>query len=265
MTDEVQNLAEVDSAPAPEVTATSDNAQNLPEVADQSNETPEEKKFSQAELDSMIGKRLAREQRKWEREQQAKQAEMQVRQSVPKELPPVDQFESPEAYAEALAVKRAEEMLHQRELQKQKAAIEDSYAEREEEVRNKYDDFEQVAYNPNLRVTDVMAETIKSSDMGPDLAYWLGSNPKEADRISRLSPLLQAREIGKIEAKLADNPPQKKTSSAPDPIRPVTARATTTGVTDTTDPRSVKTMSTSDWIAAERQRQLDKARALRNR
>ena len=51
MTDEIQNLAEVDSAPAPEVTATSDNAQNLPEVADQSNETPEEKKFSQAELD----------------------------------------------------------------------------------------------------------------------------------------------------------------------------------------------------------------------
>lgn len=265
MTDEVQTLAEVDSAPAPEVTATSDNAQNLPEVADQSNETPEEKKFSQAELDSMIGKRLAREQRKWEREQQARLAERQVAQSVPKELPPVDQFESPEAYAEALAMKRAEEMLQQRDLQKQKAAIEDSYAEREEEVRNKYDDFDQVAYNPQLRVTDVMAETIKSSDIGPDLAYWLGSNPKEADRISRLSPLLQAREIGKIEAKLADNPPQKKTSSAPDPIRPVTARATTTGVTDTTDPRSVKTMSTSDWIAAERQRQLDKARALRNR
>jgi hypothetical protein len=265
MTDEVQNLAEVDSAPAPEVTATSDNAQNLPEVAEQSNETLEEKKFSQTELDSMIGKRLAREQRKWEREQQARLAERQVAQSVPKELPPVDQFESPEAYAEALAVKRAEEMLHQRELQKQKAAIEDSYAEREEEVRNKYDDFDQVAYNPQLRVTDVMAETIKSSDMGPDLAYWLGSNPKEADRISRLSPLLQAREIGKIEAKITAEPFQKKTSSAPDPIRPVTARATNPGVTDTTDPRSVKTMSTSDWIAAERQRQLDKARALRNR
>ena len=265
MTDEVQNLAEVDSAPAPEVTATSDNAQNLPEVADQSNETPEEKKFSQAELDSMIGKRLAREQRKWEREQQARLAERQVAQSVPKELPPVDQFESPEAYAEALAVKRAEEMLHQRELQKQKAAIEDSYAEREEEVRNKYDDFEQIAYNPNLRVTDVMAETIKSSDIGPDLAYWLGSNPKEADRISRLSPLLQAREIGKIEAKITAEPFQKKTSSAPEPIRPVTARAVNPGVTDTTDPRSVKTMSTSDWIAAERQRQMDKARALRNR
>jgi hypothetical protein len=265
MTDEVQNLAEVDSAPAPEVTATTDQAQNAPEVADQGGETAEEKKFSQAELDAMIGKRLAREQRKWEREQQAKLAERQAVQSVPREIPPVDQFESPEAYAEALAFKKAEELIAQRELQKQRAETDDAYAEREEEVRNKYDDFDQVAYNPQLRVTDVMAETIKASDMGPDLAYWLGSNPKEADRISRLSPLLQAREIGKIEAKITAEPPQKKTTSAPEPIRPVTARAVNPGVTDTTDPRSTQTMSTSDWIAAERQRQLDKARALRNR
>lgn len=267
MTEQVQqNLAEVDSVQAPKVTATEDRVQTAPEVADQQQEqTQEEKKFSQADLDAMIGKRLAREQRKWEREQQAKFAEMQARQSVPKEVPSVDQFESAEAYAEALAVRKAEELLHQRELQKQHAAVEDAYAEREEEARSKYDDFEQVAYNPQLRVTDVMAETIKASDMGPDLAYWLGSNPKEADRISRLSPLLQAREIGKIEARLAAQPPQKKTSSAPEPIRPVTARAVNPGVTDTTDPRSVQTMSVSDWIAAERQRQIAKMQAQRNR
>ena len=264
MTDEVQNLAEVDSAPAPEVTATTDVA-NQPEVTDQQQEQQDERKFTQAELDAMIGKRLAREQRKWEREQQVKFAEQQARASVPKDLPPVDQFESPEAYAEALAVKKAEELISQRELQKQQAAIEDAYAEREEDARSKYDDFEQVAYNPNLRVTDVMAETIKASDIGPDLAYWLGSNPKEAERISRLSPLLQAREIGKIEAKLGAEPPKKKTSSAPEPIRPVTARTVNPGITDTTDPRSTQTMSASEWIAAERQRQIAKMQAQRNR
>ena len=260
MTDEVQNLAEVDSAPAPEVTATEEQAQTAPEVADQSTETPEEKKFTQAELDAMIGKRLAREQRKWEREQQARVAEQQVK---PKEIPPVDQFESPEAYAEALAVRKAEELIAQREIQKQRAAVEDAYAEREEEARSKYDDFEQVAYNPNLRVTDAMAETIKASEIGPDLAYWLGSNPKEADRISRMSPLLQAREIGKIEAKIAAEPPQKKTSSAPAPISPVSARISNTSVIDTTDPRSTKTMSDSEWIEAERRRQIAKLQAQR--
>ena len=264
MTEEVQQaLAEVDSAPAPEATAAPENAQNAPEVAEnQPEQTPEEKKFTQAEIDAMISKRLAREQRKWEREQQARQAEMQAK---PKELPPADQFESPEAYAEALAVKKAEELLAQREYQKQQAAIDDAYHEREEEARAKYDDFEQVAYNPQLRVTDVMAETIKASDMGPDLAYWLGSNPKEADRISRLSPLLQAREIGKIEAKLAASPPVKPNTSAPAPITPVTARTSGNPSYDTTDPRSTKTMSTSEWIEAERARQMRKLQAQMNR
>jgi hypothetical protein len=110
-----------------------------------------------------------------------------------------------------------------------------------------------------------MAETIKASDIGPDLAYWLGSNPKEADRISRLSPLLQAREIGKIEAKLSFDPPKKKTTSAPEPIRPVGARTANPGVIDTTDPRATQTLSTSDWIAAERKRQIAKAQAFRDR
>ena len=269
MTDEVQTLAEGQSAPATEVTATSENASETPE-AEGSERTPrvyteEEFNLHTKRQRESFERKLAKEQRKWEREQQAKQAETQARQAMPKDLPPVDQFESPEAYAEALAVKKAEELIAQRELQKQRAQVEDSYAEREEQARDKYDDFEQVAYNPQLRVTDVMAETIKASDIGPDLAYWLGSNPKEADRISRLSPLLQAREIGKIEAKLGSEPPQKKTSSAPAPISPVSARTTTSGVIDTTDPRSTKTMSTSEWIEADRRRQIAKLQALRNR
>jgi hypothetical protein len=261
MTEEVQNLAEVDPAPAPEVTATPVVAENAPEVA----ENQPNKTFTQEELDAAIGKRLAREQRKWEREQAARQAEMQARQAVSKDVPPIDQFESPDAYAEALALRKAEELINQRELQKQQAEIVDAYNEREEKIRDKYDDFDQVAYNPNLRITNVMAESIQASDIGPDLAYWLGSNPKEADRISRLTPILQAKEIGKIEAKLADNPPVKKTTSAPTPITPVTARSSGSPSHDTTDPRSIKTMSTSEWIEAERNRQIRKYEAQRNR
>ncbi|CAB4126792.1 hypothetical protein UFOVP254_36 [uncultured Caudovirales phage] len=141
----------------------------------------------------------------------------------------------------------------------------EAYHDKEEEARTKYDDFEQVAYNPNLRITNVMAETIQASDVGPDVAYYLGSNPKEADRISRLSPYLQAKEIGRIEAKLSSEPPPKKTSSAPSPISPVTARTTGSPTYDTTDPRSVKTMTASQWIEAERQRQIKKLEAQRNR
>ena len=257
MTEEVQVLAEADSVPVQAATA-------APETEVQSLETdtpepqPEEKKFSQAELDAMITKRLAKEQRKWEREQQSKP----VKQAVPNETPPsVDQFESPEAYAEALAVRKAEELIDQRERQKEQAAIRDAYADREEQAREKYDDFEQVAYNPNVPITDVMAQTIQGSDVGPEVAYYLGANVKEATRISRLPPYMQAKEIGKIEARLADSPPVKRTTSAPTPITPVTTRSSNNPSYDTTDPRSIKSMSTSDWIEAERARQMRKLQA----
>ena len=257
MTEEVENLAEVDSAPTKDVTATPEVAVSSPEVA----ENQPAKTFSQEELDAAIGKRLAREQRKWEREQAARQT-VPV---APKEMPSIDNFESTDAYAEALALRKAEELIAQRDRQKEQAEIVEAYGEREEKARDKYDDFEDVVYNPKLRITDVMAETIQYSDLGPDLAYWLGSNPKEAERIARLSPILQAREIGKIEVRLSDNPPVKKTTSAPTPISPVTARSSGSPSHDTTDPRSIKTMNTSEWIEAERNRQVRKYEAQRNR
>ena len=158
---------------------------------------------------------------------------------------------------------KAQELLSKRDAARAQAELLDAYHDREEEARGKYDDFEQVAYNPKLSVTDVMAQTIQASEIGPDVIYWLGSNPKEAARISTLPAILQAREIGKIEAKLADNPPVKKTSTAPAPIAPVAARASGSPAYDTTDPRSIKTMSTSEWIEADRQRQIKKLESLR--
>ena len=259
MSDEVQNLAEVPEVPAPEQEATaapeSEEAQ-----APEAEQTESSKSFTQEELDAIVSKRLAREQRKWEREMRMRQ-EQPV---MPREVPPADQFESVEAYAEALAERKAQELLQQRQLQQQQAQMLEAYHEREEEARGKYDDFEQVAYNPNVPITTVMAETIRASDVGPDVAYYLGSNPREADRISKLPPYLQAKELGKIEVKLADSPPVKKTSSAPAPIAPVTARGLGKAV-DTTDPRSLKEMSTSEWIEAERMRQIKKWEAQRNR
>ena len=221
-------------APEPEVTAAPE-----PEVT----EAPEQTKtFSQEEVDALIGKRLAREQRKWERERApAPQIE------APRDLPPPEQFESVEAYADALATRKAEEMLNQREFDRLQAEMLEAFHDREEKARDKYDDVEQVAY--------------KASDAGPDVAYYLGTNPKEADRISRLTPFLQVKELGKLEARLADNPPVKRTSSAPAPISPVTARTTGSPAFDTTDPRSIKSMTTSEWIEAERARQIKKMQA----
>jgi hypothetical protein len=261
MSDDAPELADV---PAPELETTA-----APEPVEL--ETPEEqpveqeapKTFTQEELDAIVGKRLAREQRKWEREQAQRFEEQQARQQ-PSELAP-EQFETYEDYAEALAERKAQELLARREAEQQQRAYLDAYHEREEVARDKYDDFEQVAYNPNLPVTEAMARAIQASEIGPDVLYHLGSNPNDAARISRLDPILQAREIGKIEARLGAEPPVKKTSNAPAPIAPVTARSQGTPRYDTTDPRSTKSMSTSEWIEAERLRQIKKYEAQRNR
>ncbi len=259
MSDKDQAVAEISPAPEPEATAAPESVETTPE------EQQPTKSFSQEELDAIVSKRLAREQRKWEREQAQRLAEQQARQPVAPPPAP-DDFESAQHYAEALAEQKAQELLARREAEAQQAAILDSYKDREEEARDRYEDFEQVAYNPNLPVTDIMAQAIQSSDIGPEVIYWLGSNPKEAARISRLSPVLQAKEIGKIEVNLTSNPPVKKTSTAPAPLAPVTATRSNSGPRyDTTDPRSLKSMSTSDWIEAERLRQIKKWEAQNRR
>ena len=253
MSDEV--LAE---APAPEQVAT---AAPEPEIAAPVEAQPESpKSFSQEELDAAIGKRLAREQRKWERE--ARQAE--APKPVPVEHVTPEQYTTTEEYVEALTTSKAQQIVQQQQYAKQQQELLGSYHEKEEDARGRYEDFEQVAYNPKLPITDVMAQTIQAADNGPDIAYYLGTNPKEADRIARLTPILQAKEIGRLEAKVASEPATKRTSSAPAPISPVTARGGHSSGFDTTDPRSVKTMTTTQWIEAERARQVKKQEA-RNR
>ena len=97
MEDELVVPAE-EPAPELEVTATPEP------VAEAPVETPDEKQpaktFTQEDLDAAIGKRLAREQRRWERESQQRIAE-----AVPKPADDLraDQFASAEDYAEASA------------------------------------------------------------------------------------------------------------------------------------------------------------------
>lgn len=253
MTDETQVVAEV---PASEQVATVAPA---PEAVTPETPTEAPKTFTQEELDAIVSKRLAREKRSWER-QTAKPAEPATVRTDPSSLS-LDQFPSPEAYAEALAVQKAQELVARQKEHAENAATLESYHEREEEARNKYDDFEQVAYNPKIPITDTMADAIRSSDVGPDIAYHLGMTPSEAKRIAQLPPIQQAREIGKIEAKLAAAPVVKKSTSAPAPITPVNASTKGSPSYDTTDPRSVKSMSTSEWIEAERKRQIAKLSA----
>ena len=92
-------------------------------------------------------------------------------------------------------------------------------------------DFEEVAYDKSVPVTDVMRDAIVTSDIGPEVAYYLGNNVEEAERIAALPPVRQAAAIGKIEAQLArteqeaektekaDKPPAAKAPKPPTPVK----------------------------------------------
>ena len=123
-------------APAPELEPTA----VIPEPVETTPvETP--KTFTQEELDAAIGKRLAIAQRKWEREQTQRQSEQQT-------------LTEPATEPNAV-LQKAEELVAAREAAKQQSQVLESYHEREEEARGKYDDFEQVAYNPKLTINGV--------------------------------------------------------------------------------------------------------------
>jgi hypothetical protein len=212
-------------------------------------ETP--KTFTQEELEAELGKRLARERRKIEREQRvvAEPAPLQIS----SQLDP-NQFQTTEQYLEALATERAEAIIANRDQSKSVKEIDDKYQDAIDTALDKYPDFIQVAHTHKF-MTSEMAQVIKASDVAVEMAYFLGTNLKEAERIFKLPPMMQIKELGKLEAKLEAQPLEvKKPSSAPAPIKPVQGGKVGSTVYDTTDPRSAKTMTASEWIAADRAR-----------
>lgn len=210
------------------------------------------KTFTQEELEAELGKRLARVRRKFERDQRATAPEPAPLQ-IESKLDP-NQFQTTEAYLDALATEKAEALITHREQSRSVNAINDKYQDAVDSALDKYPDFVQVAHTHPFMTPD-MAAVIKSSDVAIDLAYFLGTNLKEAERIFKLPPMLQVKELGKLEAKLEETPLRvAKPSSAPDPIKPLSGGKASSPTYDTTDPRSVKSMSASEWIAADRAR-----------
>jgi hypothetical protein len=94
---------------------------------------------------------------------------------------------------------------------------------RETIAREKFADYDTVTRNPNVAITPVMAEVIRDSDVGPDLAYHLGMNTAEAARIAALPPARQAVELGKLEARVTA--PKTLPAQPPAPVQPVNAIA----------------------------------------
>lgn len=176
--------------------------------------------------------------RQAEAKQQA-QPEAQV-QPQPPQKPREGDYETYEAYVEAVAEYKAEmkfEELRRREHEQYQAyQRQQRQADAQQEFQSKattflakkdafaagISDYDELTTDPSLPINPVMRDCVIESDLGPQIVYWLAKNRDEAVRISQMSPLAAAREIGRIEQRLGSvKPPGKKTTSAPEPINPI--------------------------------------------
>jgi len=118
------------------------------------------------------------------------------------------------------------------------------------DIIKKYPDFFEKVFNQSpdvVPITPIIGEAILESDIGQDVAYYLGTHPAEAQRLAKLSPTAALREFGKIEASLS-----KPQSSAPKPITPINGKQAPSD-----DPLESDDMAT---YIAKRNRQLGRKR-----
>lgn len=192
-----------------------------------------ERTFTQKELDEILQKRLAKESRKIERYSRAEaelrllKEQMQPRQEQPvnRGEPKPDQFQDYESYIEAVTDWKVEQKFKGIKAQTEQERQRHAQSQHEAKIRenltkaaDKYDDFEEVISSPDLIVTIPMRDAIGESDMGGDIAYYLGTNKQEAAQIAKLSPIGQVKAILALETKL--KAPKKVTTDAPEPINP---------------------------------------------
>lgn len=228
---------------APAVENTTEAAPVEPEVTS----APPEKSGTQKRIDQ-----LTWQAREAERRAQAAEQQLASRPTPeapqPGGKPTLDQYDDYDGYVEALAGFKAEESVRAMQAQQSKAHQQAQEATRGQNFRQKADaftvdhpDFNQVVFdNPYLPVTPEMKQVIETSEKGPDLAYHLGQNPQEAARIAQMSPIMQAAELGKMEATLS-LPKVRTTTGAPPPIQAIGG-----GEAGQKDPSK---MSTAEFIA----------------
>ena len=252
MTTETQ--VEVAGTPAPVVT---DDVKTVPDTPEataangdvETKEQAPEKTFTQAEVDALIQKRLLKEERRVHRRAEAQLREQQAAR-VAQVAPQRDEFRDDDEFAQAqidhLAAKRAEQILKDREQAQRQEQRAETFMEQAEKASERFPDFQTVVSNPALQINDHMAEFIAESELGADVAYYLGKNPMKASQIAKLSAVGAARELGRIETELASKP-KATPSNAPDPIRPVGTRGKSSTSTLPSDDDDIDT-----WMKKER-------------
>ena len=141
-------------------------------------------------------------------------------------------------YLEALTDYKAQQRF---DAQREQATIQErraSLQQAEAKARETYADYdvasEEFLTHPLAKVP-TFTNLVLESDNPTEIAYYLGKNPAELDKISEMTASQAARYIGRIEASLAEKTTDvavKKASSAPKPISALSGAKNSSVITD---------------------------------
>lgn len=188
-------------------------------------ETPEQRRAKGQEA-AIVAERRRRQE--LEQELQQLRSQLPKQETRTNEYPQREQFQSDEQFLQAVieqqAQQRFQEMLEKHEAQQRQKAEQEQFLaaqkvadQRVKKGRAKYPDFDAVV-NDGLApfLTPSLHQLIISSDVGEDLAHFLGTTPSEAARVADLPERQMIREVTLLEVKL------KSEANKPAPVIPQT-------------------------------------------
>jgi hypothetical protein len=211
---------------------------------EKSSTKPEDSKSVQKRIGKLTKKmRTAERERDFEKEE--KLAEIEKRKEAEKKLEEVEfkslegskpkkaDFEDEDEFIEALTDWKIDLKFKSSQTEKREAEVKKPV---DEEVttepipglddalvagRDKYEDFDELTGSKDLLFSIKLAEITLETENPEDIMYYLANNPEESERLSSLSDIKAAREIGNLEIKLKAPKKVKKQSKAPEPIKPI--------------------------------------------
>lgn len=250
MSDDVV-VTTVDTLANPEAPAVEAPKVDVPKV--EAEQQPE-KTFTQADLEKQIGKRLAREQTKYQRELQAEREarirlEERLAQHKPEEKkadgePQLTDYDDFQKYSRDLAKwvakQELESTLSERDKkQKEEKAhatqqqMADGWNKKVQAALKDMPDYVEVVSGTEAPMSQAMQQAIMESDQGPKLAYHLATHPDEAAQIAAMTPFQAVRALTLIEAGFK----AKSVTQTPAPETPIGSRQTS-GVKSLVDIKS---------------------------
>lgn len=142
--------------------------------------------------------------------------------------------------------RQAKEAQRQAHVHKQYQRLNDEF----DRASEKYDDFDDVVRSDDMPFTPHVRDALLLVENPAEVAYQLGKNRAELERISQLHPLDQAREVNKLSFSLMGNhgkPTANQKSTPMGSIRQNPAHSST-AVTDKTPPSVIRArMKAGTW------------------